>query len=110
MAQVLDNLLANALRYTPESGRIQLSTAQNTNTVQLKVQDSGPGMDAAELTHVFDRFYRGDKSRQRHEGSSGLGLAIARSIVGAHNGRIWAESAPGQGATFIIELPLTSST
>jgi signal transduction histidine kinase len=109
MAQVLDNLLANALRYTPQNGRIRLSAQQNHTAIHLKVQDSGPGMDAAELAHVFDRFYRGDKSRQRHEGGSGLGLAIARSIVVAHNGRIWAESAPGQGATFIIELPLASS-
>jgi signal transduction histidine kinase len=109
MAQVLDNLLANALRYTPQNGRIRLSAQQNHTAIHLKVQDSGPGMDAAELAHVFDRFYRGDKSRQRHEGGSGLGLAIARSIVVAHNGRIWAENAPGQGATFIIELPLASS-
>ncbi|MCB9008773.1 MAG: HAMP domain-containing protein [Ardenticatenaceae bacterium] len=108
LAQVLDNLLTNALRYTPENGRIHLSATQTTTAVQLKVQDSGPGMNAAELAHVFDRFYRGDKSRQRHEGSSGLGLAIARSIVESHNGRIWAESAPGQGATFIIELPLAA--
>lgn len=106
MAQVLDNLVGNALRYTPENGRIQLRARQVGTAVQLQVQDSGPGMDATELAHVFDRFYRGDKSRQRHEGGSGLGLAIARSIVGGHNGRIWAESAPGQGATFIIELPL----
>ena len=106
MAQVLDNLVGNALRYTPENGRIQLKARLVGTAVQLQVEDSGPGMDAAELAHVFDRFYRGDKSRQRHEGGSGLGLAIARSIVGGHNGRIWAESAPGQGATFIIELPL----
>jgi signal transduction histidine kinase len=65
-------------------------------------------MDKAELNQVFNRFYRGDKSRQRHEGGSGLGLAIAKSIVESHNGRIWAESAPGQGATFIIELPLAT--
>jgi signal transduction histidine kinase len=109
MAQVLDNLVANALRYTPENGRIQLSAQQNHTAVQLKIQDSGPGMDATELAHVFDRFYRGDKSRQRHDGGSGLGLAIVKSIVVAHNGRIWAESAPGQGATFIIELPLAIS-
>ena len=106
MAQVLDNLVGNALRYTPENGRIQLKARLVGTAVQLQVEDSGPGMDAAELAHVFDRFYRGDKSRQRHDGGSGLGLAIARSIVGGHNGRIWAESAPGQGATFIIELPL----
>ncbi|MCA9920359.1 MAG: HAMP domain-containing protein, partial [Anaerolineales bacterium] len=109
MAQVLDNLVSNALRYTPENGRIHLTAQQNQSAIQLKVQDSGPGMSAEDLAHVFDRFYRGDKSRQRHEGGSGLGLAIAKSIVGGHNGRIWAESAPGQGATFIIELPLANS-
>jgi signal transduction histidine kinase len=108
MAQVLDNLVANALRYTPENGRIQLSARQKNHAIQLKVQDSGPGMDATELVHVFDRFYRGDKARQRHEGGSGLGLAIAKSIVVTHNGRIWAESAPEQGAAFIIELPLAA--
>ncbi|MBK8900520.1 MAG: HAMP domain-containing protein [Anaerolineaceae bacterium] len=109
LAQVLDNLVGNALRYTPENGRIHLTARQNGTAVQLRVQDSGPGMAAAELVHVFDRFYRGDRSRQRHEGGSGLGLAIAKSLVEGHNGRIWAESAPGQGATFIIELPLANS-
>lgn len=106
MAQVLDNLVANALRYTPENGRVTLAASQTPTAVQLKIQDSGPGIDEAELAHVFNRFYRGDKARQRHEGGSGLGLAIAKSIVENHNGRIWAESAPGQGATFIIELPV----
>ena len=100
--------MSNGLRYTPENGRIRLTTQQTQAAIQLKVQDSGPGMSAEDLAHVFDRFYRGDKSRQRHEGGSGLGLAIAKSIVGGHNGRIWAESAPGQGATFIIELPLVN--
>jgi two-component system, OmpR family, sensor histidine kinase BaeS len=108
-AQVLDNLLTNALRYTPENGRISLTASHTATAVQLKVQDSGPGMSGMELAHVFDRFYRGDRARQRHEGGSGLGLAIVRSIVVGHNGRIWAESAPGQGATFIIELPLATS-
>ena len=108
LAQVLDNLVSNALRYTPENGRIQLTAQQTPTGIQLRVQDSGPGMDAADLAHVFDRFYRGDKSRQRHDGGSGLGLAIARSIVESHNGRIWAESTLGDGATFIIELPLVS--
>ncbi|GJM40957.1 MAG: two-component sensor histidine kinase [Ardenticatenaceae bacterium] len=109
LAQVLDNLVANALRYTPENGRIQLAALQTETAVQLQVQDSGPGMDMAELTHVFDRFYRGDKSRHRYDGGSGLGLAIAKSIVQNHNGRIWAESAPGQGATFIVALPLANN-
>ena len=108
MAQVLDNLLNNALRYTPEDGRIHLSATQTETAVRLSIQDSGSGMNEAELAHVFDRFYRADKARQRHEGGSGLGLAIAKSIVESQDGRIWAESTPGQGATFIIELPITS--
>ncbi len=108
IAQVLDNLIANALRYTPENGRIELTAQPRQTAVQLRVRDSGPGMDSDELANVFDRFYRGDKSRQRHEGGSGLGLAIAKSIVENHDGRIWAESASGQGATFIIALPLAS--
>ena len=104
MAQVLDNLLGNAFRYTPAGGEIRLSASPGLNGVRLSIQDSGPGIPAGELPYVFERFYRGDKSRQRHEGGSGLGLAIARSIVEAHDGRIWAESEPGQGATFVIEL------
>ena len=106
MAQVLDNLLSNAIRYTPENGRIQLSAQQNHDTIQLQVEDNGPGMTTEETKHVFDRFYRADKSRQRQDdGGSGLGLAIAKSIVVAQNGRIWAEGKLGEGTSFIIELP-----
>lgn len=108
IAQVLDNLLSNALRYTPAGGRITLAARGAEDKVQLVVQDSGPGIPAEELPYIFERFYRGNKSRQRREeGGSGLGLAIAKSIVEAHNGRIWAESAPGQGVTFITELPVS---
>lgn len=106
MAQVLDNLLSNALRYTPENGRIQLSADQKANMIQLQVQDNGSGMSPEDTRHIFDRFYRADKSRQRQDdGGSGLGLAIAKSIVLAQNGRIWAESKLGQGTSFIIEFP-----
>ncbi len=111
MAQVLDNLMSNGLRYTPENGRIQLTASQTQESIQLYVQDNGAGMTPEETAHVFDRFYRADKSRQRQdEGSSGLGLAIARSIVLAENGRIWAESVQGEGTKFVIELPKFSST
>lgn len=109
LAQVLDNLLNNALRFTPAGGQITLGAAAAERAVHLWVQDSGPGIPAAELEHVFNRFYRGDKARQRQEGGSGLGLAIARSIVENHHGRIWAASAAGQGATFTIELPLAAA-
>jgi signal transduction histidine kinase len=103
MAQVLRNLLDNALRHTPAQGRVTLAAQASNGAVVFRVSDSGPGIDPADLPHIFDRFYRADKSRQR--GGSGLGLAIARSIVEAHNGRIWAESPPGRGAHFFVQLP-----
>jgi signal transduction histidine kinase len=82
MAQVLDNLVLNAFRYTPEGGQIVLSAIPAHESVQLRVTDTGSGIAAEDLPHIFDRFYRGDKSRQQN-GESGLGLAIARSIVEA---------------------------
>ena len=107
MAQVLGNLLSNALRYTPEDGRITLQAAAAGDGVEIRVADSGPGIEADELPHVFNRFYRGDKSRQRETGGSGLGLAIAKSIVELHGGRIWVESEPDQGSTFVVRLPIS---
>lgn len=109
MAQVLGNLLSNALRYTPEGGTISLQAATAEGGAELRVTDSGPGIEPAELPNVFNRFYRGDKSRQRETGGSGLGLAIAKSIVELHGGRIRVESKPGQGATFVIWLPAAKS-
>ncbi len=110
MAQVLDNLVDNALRFTPVHGRITLTAIVVDHTVQLAVQDTGPGLLPEALAHAFDRFYRGDKSRQRQtEGGSGLGLAIVKSLVEAQHGRVWAESQAGQGAAFIVALPGVSS-
>ncbi|KAA3656945.1 MAG: HAMP domain-containing protein [Chloroflexi bacterium] len=105
ISQVLDNLMDNAIRHTPQGGKISIRTQSNANDVQLSVQDSGVGIAAVDLPHVFSRFYRADKSRHRHDGGSGLGLAIARSIVEQHNGRIWVESILGQGTTFHFTLP-----
>ncbi len=104
MAQVLNNLLENALKHTPPGGTIRLSAGCHGRRVLIRVQDTGPGIGAEDLGRVFERLYRADKSRRR-DGGSGLGLAIARSIVVGHGGRIWAESEPGQGATIVIELP-----
>jgi len=103
MAQVLDNLVLNAFRYTPEGGELILSAGVVGDSVQLKIRDNGSGIAAEDLPYIFDRFYRADKSRQSN-GESGLGLAIAKSIVELQGGRIWAESELGKGSIFTLEL------
>jgi two-component system sensor histidine kinase BaeS len=103
MSQVLDNLILNAFRYTPEGGKVLLEADAPGNQVEIKVTDNGKGISPEDLPHIFDRFYRGDKSRP-HNGESGLGLAIAKSIVEAHGGRITVVSEPNQGTKFTISL------
>jgi two-component system sensor histidine kinase BaeS len=106
ITQVLNNLVSNALRHT-QQGEIVLSARENGSGVILSIRDSGSGIAAEDLPFVFDRFYRGDKSRQRADdgASSGLGLAIAKAIVEAHGGAIQVESMPGRGTTFNMTLP-----
>lgn len=106
MVQVLGNLVTNALRHTPAGGQITLSAKPEAHAVQLRVQDNGEGIPPEALQRIFDRFYRGDAARQQQNGESGLGLAIARSLVEAHGGTISVESKRGNGTTFIIELPV----
>ncbi|HED03269.1 MAG TPA: HAMP domain-containing protein [Candidatus Fraserbacteria bacterium] len=108
IGQVFFNLLHNAERYTPQGGRITLTAKRTDDHVQLGVSDTGSGLRPNELPKIFERFYRGDRSRSRASGGSGLGLAIARGLVEAHGGQIWAESPPGQGATFTLSLPIES--
>ena len=111
IVQALSNLLDNSLRHTPAGGRVTLTahsepdTATGTARVRLQVRDTGPGIAPDDLSRVFERFYRADKSRQRDQSGSGLGLAIAKSIVEAHAGRIWAESKLGEGTEVTVELP-----
>lgn len=109
MAQVLGNLLDNAIRFTPEGGRIRVSVSTGVaGKAILEVTDTGVGISAEDLPHVFDRFYRTDQSRTRKSGGSGLGLAIVKQLVEAHGGRVWAESEQGRGSKFILELPVSS--
>ncbi len=106
LTQVLVNIVGNALKYTPVGGRVTISARQQGEAVILAVQDTGIGLSAEHLPHVFTRFYRVDKSRARASGGSGIGLTIARSIIEAHGGKIWVESAGvGKGSTFFFTLP-----
>jgi len=108
--QVLFNLLDNAVRFTPPGGRICVSAAGHNGSVDVEVRDTGPGIAPEHLPRLFERFYRVDTARSREEGGTGIGLAIARSVVEAHGGRIWAESEPGKGSTFTFELPVAPAT
>lgn len=108
VGRVLANLLTNALRHTPEGGRIRIEARPAAGLVQVEVSDTGEGISPEDLPHVFDSFYRGEKSRARASGGSGLGLAIARGFVEAHGGSIAVDSRPGEGSTFSFTLPRRS--
>lgn len=107
MTQVLGNLISNALRYTPEGGKIVLSADAGNNLVRLKVSDTGSGIHPEDIPHIFDRFYRSDSTRSQdtEDSESGLGLAIAKSLVAAHGGSINVSSTLGERTTFTISLP-----
>jgi two-component system, OmpR family, sensor histidine kinase BaeS len=109
VAQVIDNLVGNAIRYTPEHGSVRVRLEQLGNVAQVSVSDTGPGLTRDQLAQVFERFYRVDPSRSRDVGGSGLGLAIAKALAEAMGGRIWATSpGAGQGSTFYLELPVAN--
>lgn len=106
LVQVINNLFDNAIRLTPSGGRIVLRAESSDGAALLSVSDTGPGIEPEEMPHLFDRFWQGKRSRR---GSSGLGLAIAKGIIEAHNGKIWVESTPGEGSTFFILIPTSTA-
>lgn len=105
MTQVLDNLLNNAIKYSPDGGQITFSMKTTDSQLIVSISDEGLGIPKADLPKIFDRFYRVDKARSRAQGGTGLGLAIAKEIVKQHKGFIWAKSEYGHGSTFTIVLP-----
>jgi signal transduction histidine kinase len=108
--QVLNNLLANALAHTGREGSITVRAQRKADDVIVSVADTGEGISTADLPNIFERFYRVDKSRARSTGGSGLGLTIAKRLVEAHGGKIWAESEPGKGSTFSFTLPVAGQS
>ena len=109
LAQVLDNLLDNAIRYSPEGSTITVEVRQNGEVFQCSVSDCGPGILEKHLPFIFERFYRADPSRNRQTGGAGLGLAIARALILAQGGSISAESMPGRGTTLRFSLPVSGN-
>ena len=105
MTQVIDNILNNAIKYSPDGGKITVSMKTTDDQMILSISDQGLGIPKEDLPKIFDRFYRVDKARSRAQGGTGLGLAIAKEIIKQHNGFIWAKSEYGRGSTFTIVLP-----
>jgi signal transduction histidine kinase len=105
IGRVLSNLVGNAIRHTPTGGTVRLRAKSGEGAVQVEIKDTGEGISAEDLPHIFERFYRGEKSRSRATGGAGLGLAIAKGIVEAHGGQIEVESSPGRGTRFCLTLP-----
>lgn len=109
LRQLFLNLITNAIKYTPRGGRVELSLSQRLGgEIAFTVRDSGIGISAADVTHVFDRFWRADRARSRasERGGFGLGLAISQWIAQAHGGRITVQSRLGRGSVFTVTLPL----
>jgi len=105
LRQMLDNLLGNAVKYTPEGGDIQIKVEQQADQIILQVSDSGPGIPPADQPHIFEKFYRASNV-PKGVGGSGLGLAIVKSIIDNHQGRIWVDSVVGKGSTFTVVIPV----
>jgi two-component system phosphate regulon sensor histidine kinase PhoR len=108
LGQVLVNLLHNAVKFSPNGGEIVVGVREERGQIRMWVRDPGMGVPAADLTRIFERFYKVDRARVRGRGGTGLGLSISRHVVESHGGRIWAESREGFGSTFSFTLPLAT--
>jgi two-component system phosphate regulon sensor histidine kinase PhoR len=109
LRRVFMNLVENAVKYNREGGRVTLSLERHDGHVRVRVADTGIGIPAEHLPRLFRRFYRIDKARSRESGGAGLGLAICKSFIEAHEGTIQVSSEPGRGTTFTVELPMDSN-
>jgi signal transduction histidine kinase len=107
--RVLNNLIDNAIRHTPDGGSVRLQVYQRAPDIFIEIEDTGSGIPEADLPNIFDRFYQSEKSRNRRSGGSGLGLAISRGIIEAHRGEISVTSHPGR-TRFVVKLPLDVSS
>lgn len=104
--QVLRNLIGNAMKFTPEGGQVTISACQVNQGVEVSVKDTGPGIPAENLTTIFNKYQQAAPAGSYRMKGTGLGLSIAKHIISSHGGRIWAESRPGEGSTFIFALPV----
>ena len=105
LAQVIYNVIDNAIKYTPRGGSVRVDLFRQGKKAVIRISDTGIGIPAEDLPHIFDRFYRVDKARSRETGGTGLGLSIVKQIVLMHDGDITASSVENEGTTFTIELP-----
>ena len=107
LGQAIATMVDNAIRFAPDKGHVTVLAGTSASATRIEVLDDGPGVGAEDVTRVFDRLYQADPSRDRASGTSGLGLAIARAIAGAHGGRVGVENRPEGGARFWLEIPAT---
>jgi signal transduction histidine kinase len=108
LAQLLDNLVSNAIKFTPRDGHVSVRLTSHPELIRIEVSDTGIGIPDQERERLFERFFRAQSALERQIQGTGLGLYISKAIVDAHDGRIGVDSAPGEGTTFIVELPVAT--
>ncbi|MCK4471057.1 MAG: ATP-binding protein, partial [Anaerolineae bacterium] len=107
---ILDNLISNAVKFTPAGGRVRVALCCQGDEVEVSVVDTGVGIPPQELGRIFDRFYQVEDHMTRRHGGMGLGLSIVKELVELHGGRVWAESVSGRGSRFVVVLPVSLSS